>query len=191
MPIPVLRMMASSGATSSSCIRTAADRPCGRPVGCTGRDLTQTCSGIASRIRRSTVAMPTISGRKAARADHVIERRRDHSCVRLQGAGGRLVWTRRLAVDHSTVRLSREHHARGGNKGYPVGVVNDGDLAEPGTGASLAEVADREESSQILDQMVFGRPELKDRQAIVLLGGLGRLGTASQYSAVCCGRDRP
>ena len=49
MPIPVLRMMASSGATSSSCIRTAADRPCGRPVGCTGRDLTQTCSGIASR----------------------------------------------------------------------------------------------------------------------------------------------
>lgn len=135
--------------------------------------------------------MPTISGRKAARADHVIERRRDHSCVRLQGAGGRLVWTRRLAVDHSTVRLSREHHARGGNKGYPVGVVNDGDLAEPGTGASLAEVADREESSQILDQMVFGRPELKDRQAIVLLGGLGRLGTASQYSAVCCGRDRP
>lgn len=58
-----------------------------------------------------------------------------------------------------------------GNKGHPVGVVNDGDLPEPGTGAFLAEVADREESSQILDQMVFGRPEMKDRQPIVLLGG--------------------
>ena len=57
------------------------------------------------------------------------------------------------------------------NKGHPVGVVNDGDLPEPGTGAFLAEVASRDASSRVLDQMIFGRPDIKDRHPVVLLGG--------------------
>jgi alkaline phosphatase len=57
------------------------------------------------------------------------------------------------------------------NKGHPVGVVNDGDLPEPGTGAFLAEVARRGEGAEILEQMIFGRPGMNDRQPAVLLGG--------------------
>ena len=57
------------------------------------------------------------------------------------------------------------------NKGYPVGVVNDGDLPEPGTGAFLAEVASRDASSTVLTQMIFGRPDMNDRHPVVLLGG--------------------
>ncbi len=57
------------------------------------------------------------------------------------------------------------------NRGHPVGVVNDGDLPEPGTGAFLAEVASRGQGGDILDQMIFGRPGTDDRQPIVLLGG--------------------
>lgn len=57
------------------------------------------------------------------------------------------------------------------NRWHPVGVVNDGDLPEPGTGAFLAEVASRGEGGEILDQMLFGRPGMNDRSPIVLLGG--------------------
>ena len=57
------------------------------------------------------------------------------------------------------------------NNGHPVGVVNDGDLPEPGTGAFLAEVSRRGEAAEILEQMIFGRPGMNDRQPIVLLGG--------------------
>jgi alkaline phosphatase len=57
------------------------------------------------------------------------------------------------------------------NRGHPVGVVNDGDLPEPGTGAFLAEVGNRGQGADILDQMVLGRPGMLDRSVIVLLGG--------------------
>jgi alkaline phosphatase len=57
------------------------------------------------------------------------------------------------------------------NKGHPVGVVNDGDLPEPGTGAFLAEVARRGEGAEILEQMIFGRSGMNDRPPAVLLGG--------------------
>lgn len=57
------------------------------------------------------------------------------------------------------------------NRGHPVGVVNDGDLAEPGTGAFLAEVGSRGEGGEILAQMLFGRPSGRDRSPVVLLGG--------------------
>lgn len=57
------------------------------------------------------------------------------------------------------------------NRGHPVGVVNDGDLPEPGTGAFLAEVGNRGQGGDILDQMLFGRPGTTDRAPVVLLGG--------------------
>jgi alkaline phosphatase len=57
------------------------------------------------------------------------------------------------------------------NKGQPVGVVNDGDLPEPGTGAFLAEVDNRGEGAEILEHMIFGRPGMNDRQPAALLGG--------------------
>ncbi|NJM05394.1 alkaline phosphatase [Candidatus Gracilibacteria bacterium] len=55
--------------------------------------------------------------------------------------------------------------------GHPVGVVNDGDVAEPGTGAFLAEVADRDESNTIALQMLNGRPGSNDSDPAVILGG--------------------
>jgi alkaline phosphatase len=57
------------------------------------------------------------------------------------------------------------------NRGHPVGVVNDGDLPEPGTGAFLAEVGNRGQGGDILDQMLFGRLGQTDRPPVVLLGG--------------------
>jgi alkaline phosphatase len=41
--------------------------------------------------------------------------------------------------------------------GHPVGVVNDGTVTEPGTGAFLAEVDDREDHESIALQMLGGR----------------------------------
>ncbi len=41
--------------------------------------------------------------------------------------------------------------------GYPVGVVNDGTATEPGTGAFLAEVDDREDHESIALEMLEGR----------------------------------
>jgi alkaline phosphatase len=51
-------------------------------------------------------------------------------------------------------------------------VVNDGDAAEPGTGAFLAEVGDRDEANEIVRQIIDGRPGFEDEpQPAVVLGG--------------------
>jgi len=58
------------------------------------------------------------------------------------------------------------------NEGHPVGVVNDGDAAEPGTGAFLAEVGNRNESNEIVRQIIDGRPGFEgEEQPVVVLGG--------------------
>ena len=58
-----------------------------------------------------------------------------------------------------------------GNQGHPVGIVNDGDVAEPGTGVFLAEVDDRYNSTEIVRQILDGRPGADDREPVVVLGG--------------------
>lgn len=62
-----------------------------------------------------------------------------------------------------------------GNAGYPIGVVNDGDAAEPGTAAFLTEVGERtaESALEIARQLVQGRPGFDDHDAdpAVVLGG--------------------
>jgi alkaline phosphatase len=56
--------------------------------------------------------------------------------------------------------------------GYPVGVVNDGDAAEPGTGAFLAEVSGRDDPNEIARQIIDGRPGNEgEPQPVVVLGG--------------------
>ncbi len=55
--------------------------------------------------------------------------------------------------------------------GHPVGVVNDGDAAEPGTGAFLAEVELRYNATEIARQIVDGRPGFDDPPPVVVLGG--------------------
>jgi alkaline phosphatase len=56
--------------------------------------------------------------------------------------------------------------------GIPVGIVNDGDLPEPGTGVFLAEVGNRAESEEIARQMLDGRPGFEGEPLPkVLLGG--------------------
>ena len=57
------------------------------------------------------------------------------------------------------------------HRGYPVGVVNDGDLAEPGTGAFLAEATSRYDATTIAEQILFGRPDAEDPPPAVVLGG--------------------
>ncbi len=58
------------------------------------------------------------------------------------------------------------------NAGHPVGVVNDGDAAEPGTGAFLAEVGNRNESEEIVRQILDGRPGFEgEPDPVVVLGG--------------------
>jgi alkaline phosphatase len=55
--------------------------------------------------------------------------------------------------------------------GHPVGVVNDGDAGEPGTGAFLAEVELRYNATEIARQIVDGRPDFDDPPPAVVLGG--------------------
>lgn len=56
--------------------------------------------------------------------------------------------------------------------GMPVGIVNDGDLPEPGTGVFLAEVGDRSLANEIAAQFVDGRPGFAvEPLPKVLLGG--------------------
>lgn len=56
--------------------------------------------------------------------------------------------------------------------GMPVGIVNDGDLPEPGTGVFLAEVGDRNLSSEIARQFIDGRPGFEgEAMPKVMLGG--------------------
>jgi alkaline phosphatase len=60
-----------------------------------------------------------------------------------------------------------------GNAGHPIGIVNDGDVAEPGTGAFLAEVASRDDPNEINRQIIQGRPGFDDADAdpVVVMGG--------------------
>jgi alkaline phosphatase len=62
-----------------------------------------------------------------------------------------------------------------GNAGYPIGVVNDGDIAEPGTAAFLAEVEERTEASalELARQQILGRPGFDDADVdpAVIMGG--------------------
>jgi alkaline phosphatase len=56
--------------------------------------------------------------------------------------------------------------------GMPVGIVNDGDLPEPGTGVFLAEVGNRAESEEIARQLLDGRPGFEGEPLPkVMLGG--------------------
>jgi alkaline phosphatase len=61
------------------------------------------------------------------------------------------------------------------NAGLPVGVVNDGDVAEPGTAAFLTEVTERSDASalEIARQLVQGRPgfDAADVDPVVIMGG--------------------
>lgn len=58
-----------------------------------------------------------------------------------------------------------------GNAGHPVGIINDGDVAEPGTGAFLAEVATRDDPNGIVQQVIQGRPGTTDQDPVVVMGG--------------------
>ncbi len=57
------------------------------------------------------------------------------------------------------------------NSGVPVGVVNDGHIGEPGTGAFLAEVGNRDNWQEITRQMIQGRPGKRDVDPWVIMGG--------------------
>ncbi|BCP98560.1 alkaline phosphatase [Thermus thermophilus] len=57
------------------------------------------------------------------------------------------------------------------NAGIPVGIVNDGHIAEPGTGAFLAEVGNRDNWQEITRQIIMGRPGMKDTAPWVVMGG--------------------
>ncbi|SDX66125.1 alkaline phosphatase [Geodermatophilus africanus] len=62
-----------------------------------------------------------------------------------------------------------------GNAGHPIGVVNDGDIAEPGTAAFLTEVGERTDAAalEIARQHIQGRPGFDDADAdpVVVMGG--------------------
>ncbi|WP_218123473.1 alkaline phosphatase [Quadrisphaera sp. DSM 44207] len=62
-----------------------------------------------------------------------------------------------------------------GNAGHPIGVVNDGDVAEPGTAAFLTEVGERTDAAalEIARQQVQGRPGFDEADAdpVVIMGG--------------------
>jgi alkaline phosphatase len=68
--------------------------------------------------------------------------------------------------------------------GHPTGVVNDGDLAEPGTGAFLAEADDRTQTDTIALQILLGRPDHEDPPPWVVLGG-GEAFLLPEGSPVC------
>lgn len=57
------------------------------------------------------------------------------------------------------------------NAGHPTGLVNDGHIAEPGTGAFAAEVGDRQDWSAISLQIMAGREGSGDAPPVVILGG--------------------
>lgn len=57
------------------------------------------------------------------------------------------------------------------NSGRPVGVINDGVVAEPGTGAFLAEVGNRNNTLEISKQMLLGRPGVTDAPVQIIMGG--------------------
>lgn len=59
--------------------------------------------------------------------------------------------------------------------GMPVGLVNDGDLAEPGTSVFVSEVDNRGESEEIVRQILDGRPGFEGEEIphVMLAGGEG------------------
>jgi len=57
------------------------------------------------------------------------------------------------------------------NAGIPVGVINDGHIGEPGTGAFLAEAGNRNNWQEITRQMIMGRPNMTDTDPWVIMGG--------------------
>ncbi len=57
------------------------------------------------------------------------------------------------------------------NAGIPVGIVNDGHIGEPGTGAFLAEVGNRDNWQEITRQIIMGRPGIQDTAPWVVMGG--------------------
>ena len=57
------------------------------------------------------------------------------------------------------------------NSGIPVGVVNDGHIGEPGTGAFLAEAGNRNNWQEITRQMILGRTGMDDTAPWVIFGG--------------------
>jgi alkaline phosphatase len=57
------------------------------------------------------------------------------------------------------------------NAGIPVGVINDGHIGEPGTGAFLAEAGNRDNWQEITRQMIMGRPGMNDADPWVIMGG--------------------
>ena len=63
------------------------------------------------------------------------------------------------------------------NAGHPTGLVNDGHIAEPGTGAFAAEVGDRDDWSGIALEIIAGRDRAdpagasSDSAPLVILGG--------------------
>jgi alkaline phosphatase len=79
-----------------------------------------------------------------------------------------------------------------GNAGKPIGVVNDGDSAEPGTGAFLAEVGNRDDANEINRQIIQGRPGFDDEDVDpwVVLGG-GEANYFPKGTAICGAEPRP
>lgn len=57
------------------------------------------------------------------------------------------------------------------NSGHPVGVVNDGNIGEPGTGCFLAEVGNRDNWNEIARQIIQGRDGKNDQDPWVIMGG--------------------
>ncbi|MBS3936141.1 MAG: alkaline phosphatase [Sulfuritalea sp.] len=63
------------------------------------------------------------------------------------------------------------------NQGYPTGLVNDGNVGEPGTGAFAAEVGNRDNWNAIALQIIAGRDgalpakNSTDKAPVVILGG--------------------
>ncbi|MBS3896602.1 alkaline phosphatase [Silanimonas sp.] len=57
------------------------------------------------------------------------------------------------------------------NAGIPVGIVNDGHIAEPGTGVFLAEAGNRNDWQEITRQIILGRTGMNDIAPWVILGG--------------------
>jgi alkaline phosphatase len=56
-------------------------------------------------------------------------------------------------------------------KGHPIGIVNDGNIGEPGTAVFLAEVPNRNDWNGIALQIWDGRPGADDTRPHVILGG--------------------
>ncbi|MFQ3684768.1 alkaline phosphatase [Roseiflexus sp.] len=58
------------------------------------------------------------------------------------------------------------------NNGHPAALINDGDIAEPGTGAFVSEVGNRNLDNEIVRQILDGRPGFEGEQPPhIILGG--------------------